>query len=202
MVIQQQIVQRLKWIIIMMGILIVLLALSVMLTGCGTTPTSDKAELLPCGIDAKPTVATEEMAALDLHPRHSRESLLRTLNAKPFCPQETAPCSSRKIQIPPGQLEVIVSYKKSYSVLGPGGRDPVKFEFTAQAGERYRVIVKQTGIIGWEYLCKIEEASSGRTIVEIEDCDRDEIRRPAMNDIYDAFGGKQKYLNRKCYYRY
>ena len=201
MVIQQQIVQRLKWFNIMVGIVIMILTLSVMLAGCGTTPTSDKAELLLCGIDAKPTVVTEEMATLDLHPWHSRESLLRTLNGKPFCPQESEPCSSRKILIPPGQHEVIVSYKKSYSVLGPGGRDPVKFRLTAQAGERYRVIVKQTGIIGWKYLCKIEEASSGRTIVEIEDCDRDEIRRPAMNDVYDAFGGKQKYRDRKCYHR-
>lgn len=97
---------------------------------------------------------------------------------------------------------MIISYKKSHSVLGPGGRDPVKFKFTAQAGERYRVIVKQTGIIGWEYHCKIEEVSSGRTVVEIKDCDRDEIRRPPMSDIYDAFGGKQSYRDRKCFHRY
>ena len=165
------------------------------MTGCGTAPTSDQTELLPCDINAEPAAASEAMATLDLH--DSRDGILRTVNGEPFCPQK--PCNTRTILIPAGKHEVIVSYLKSYSVLGPGGRDAAKLTFVAKAGETYRVIVKTTGIIGWKYNCKIEEASTGRTIDEIKDCDRDDVRRPAINAVFDAYGGRQRYLDRKCY---
>ena len=174
------------------------LVLMLSLSGCGVAPTSDKDESLPCGITSEPVMPSDEMATLDLY--NAREGLLRTVNSKPFCPQK--PCNIRKILLPPGEHEVIISYLKAYSVLGPGGRDAVKLTFDAKAGETYRVIVKTSGIIGWKYNCKIEEATTGRTVMEIKDCDRDEIRRPAINAVFDAYGGRQKYIDRQCYPHY
>ena len=168
------------------------------LSGCGVVPTSDKEELLPCGIDSEPAMPSEEMATLDLY--DAREGLLRTANGNPFCPQK--PCNIRKILLSPGEHWVIISYLKAYSPLGPGGRDAVKLTFNAKAGETYRVIVKTSGFIGWKYNCKIEEATTGRTVMEIKDCDRDEIRRPAINAVFDAYGGRQKYIDRQCYPHY
>ena len=170
-------------------------AIASALAGCGAISTRHEGVLLPCGIGAEPVEASKDMARLDMS--DSRSGLVRTLDGKPFCPQRR--CDYATIVLPPGEHELIFSYLKSYSVLGPGGRDPVKLTFTARPGETYRAIVETTGIIGWRYNCRIEEAGTGHIVDEIDACDRDEIRRPAMQEVFDAYGGRDAYIEAECY---
>jgi len=172
-----------------------ILAFALTLVSCGVISPRHEDRLLPCSITAEPIMASKEMATLDMS--DSRSGIVRTLDGKPFCPQK--PCDYHTIALPPGQHEVIFSYVKAYSVLGPGGRDAVELTFGARAGETYRAIVKTTGIIGWHYNCRIEEVSTGQIVDEIEDCDRDEIRRPAIQAVFDAYGGRQEYIDAQCY---
>lgn len=165
------------------------------LTGCGANQPRHNIDLSPCSITAEPIVGSQDMAILDMS--DSRLGIVRVLDGKPFCPKNK--CDHRKIIIHPGEHAVIFSYIKSYSVLGPGGMDPVKLTFIAKQGKTYRAIVKTTGIIGWNYNCRIEEESTGQIVAEIEGCDRDEIRWPAMQEVFDAYGGRQKYIESRCY---
>jgi hypothetical protein len=154
-----------------------------------------KSTLLPCGITAEPVAQSGEMAMLDM--TKSREGLVRTIDGKPFCPKQR--CNHQTIVLPPGKHDVIFSYVKSQSVLGPGGKDAVKLTFVAKPGETYQAIVKTTGLIGWSYNCKLVEVSTGRTADEIDDCDRDEIRGPAIQAVFDSYGGRQEYIDANCY---
>jgi hypothetical protein len=165
------------------------------LVGCGSAATKREGALLPCGITAEPVTPSEEMATLDMS--KSREGLVRAFDGKPFCPKRR--CDHQTIVVPPGKHDLIFSYLKSYSVLGPGGRDAVKMTFVAKPGERYRAIVKTTGVIGWKYNCRIEDVSTEQIVAEIDDCDRDEIRGPAIQAVFDAYGGRQEYIDAKCY---
>lgn len=173
-----------------------ILGFALALVSCGVISPRHGDSLLPCGINAEPTIASKEMATLDMS--DSRSGIVRTIDGKPFCPQK--PCNTRTIILPPGEHEVILSYVKAYSVLGPGGRDAVALTFAAKPGEVYRAIVKTTGMIGWHYNCRIEEESTGKTVDEIEDCDRDEIRRPAIQAVFEAYGGRQEYIDAECYH--
>lgn len=175
--------------------IVVISLLAISLSGCGTSSPRHDDTLLPCDISAKPVMTSHNMATLNMS--GSRDGIVRTLDGKPFCPQR--PCNYNTIALPPGKHEVIFSYLKSYSVLGPGGSDPVKLTFIAKPGETYNVIVKKTGF-SWKYKCAIKEASTGQIVTEIDDCDRDEIRWPAMREVFDAYGGKQKYIDSKCFY--
>jgi hypothetical protein len=170
-------------------------ALVLAVGGCGSATTRHESTLLPCGITAEPVAPGGEMAKLDM--TKSREGLVRTFDGEPFCPKRR--CDHRTIVVPPGKHDVIFSYMKSYSVLGPGGRDAVKMTFEAKPGETYRAIVSTTGVIGWSYNCKLVEVSTGRTVAEIDDCDRDEIRGPAIQAVFDSYGGRQKYIDADCY---
>lgn len=133
------------------------------------------------------------MATLDMS--DLRDGVVRTLDGKPFCPQRR--CNYQTIALLPGEHEVIFTYLKSYSVLGPGGSDPVKLTFIAKPGETYHAIVKKAGY-SWRYKCKIKEASTGQMLTELDDCDRDEIRWPAIHEVFDAYGGEQKYIDSQC----
>ena len=174
--------------------IVVISVLAIGLSGCSTSSPSYEGTLLPCEINAKPVMPSQNMAMLTMS--DSRDGVVRTLDGKPFCPQRR--CNYHTIVLPPGEHEVIFTYLKSYSVLGPGGSDPVKLTFIAKQGETYRAIVKKASFL-WRYKCRIVEASTGQIISEIDDCDRDEIRWPAMREVYDAYGGKRKYIERQCY---
>jgi len=170
-------------------------AIAVAVGGCGSATTKHEGAPLPCSITAEPVAPNDEMATLDMS--KSREGLVRTFDGKPFCPKTR--CDHRTIVVPPGKHDVIFSYLKSHSVLGPGGRDAVKMTFEAKPGKTYQAIVKTTGIIGWSYNCKLVESSTGRTVDEIDDCDRDEIRGPAIQAVFDSYGGRQEYIDADCY---
>jgi hypothetical protein len=107
------------------------LGFALALVSCSAISPGHEDSLLPCGIAAEPTIASKEMATLDMS--DSRSGIVRTIDGKPFCPQE--PCNTRKIILPPGEHEVILSYVKAYSMLGPGGRDAVALTFVAKPGE-------------------------------------------------------------------
>ena len=166
--------------------------LGAFITGCATAP--HISSLPKCGPDGKPHTGGPQYALLDM--RTSRDGLVRVLDSKAFCPKRS--CNHNNIVLTPGEHKVIFTYLKSYSVLGPGGRDPVKLKFEVKSGETYRAIVKVAAFT-WSYTCSIEEVSTGRKLAQIENCDHNDIRWPAMNEVFDVYGGKQQYVDTQCY---
>jgi hypothetical protein len=175
--------------------------LSLFLAGCGGYQKAAEIERAslsvatePCDSSGSPTVASPNQATLDMS--NSREGLLRSIDGKPFCPQKR--CDHRMVVLSPGDHEVAWSYLKSYSVLGPGGRDPVILSFKAEPRGNYAAVVSK-GAFTWTYNCSIQDKISGRVVAETKDCDADNIRYPAMRKIYAAYGGSNSYIASKCY---
>jgi hypothetical protein len=167
------------------------LFLAAFLAGCATGPkiaTPDLSHLPVCGIDGKAHAGGPRTALLDMS--QSRIGQIRLFDGRPFMPKD---CDYLRVVVPPGEHTVHFSYMKSLYLLHPRGRDPVALNFSAEAGKSYRVIVEKHPLKSL-YNCRIEEATSGEILDAIDDCDRDEVRRPAMQEILDAFGGREAYL--------
>lgn len=165
--------------------------IGVLLFGCGTGPkvsAPDLSSLPECGKDGKPHKGGPEYAILEMS--KSRIGHIRLINGEPFMPDK---CDYLRIVLPAGEYRVHFVYMKSLYLLHPRGRDPVSLTFNAEAGKTYLVIVEKHPLKSL-YNCRVEEAASGKILHQIDDCDRDEVRRPALKEILEAFGGREAYL--------
>jgi hypothetical protein len=164
------------------------------ISGCATgpkIPTPDLSSLPKCDIDGNTHVGGPQYALLDMS--ESRIGQIRLIDGKPFKPKD---CDYLHVVVPPGKHTVYLFYMKSLYLLYPRGRDPVSFNFNAESGKTYRIVVTKHPLKSL-YNCRFEEAATGEILQEIDDCDRDEVRRPAMQEVLDLFGGRDAYLEYK-----
>ena len=170
------------------------LFLTALVSGCVTGPTisaPDLSSLPVCGMDGNEYTGDPGYALLDM--TESRIGQIRLIDGEPFKP---ADCDYFHVAVSPGEHTVHFVYMKSLYLLHPRGRDPVAFKFNAESGKTYRAIVEKRTLKSF-YNCRLVEAGSDKTVYEVDDCDRDEVRRPAMKEILDAFGGRDAYLEYK-----
>ena len=165
------------------------LLLCASIAGCTTAPYLSS--LPKCGPDGKAHTGGPQYALLSM--KNSRDGVVKLLDGKPFLPSG---CNQAYIVLEEGEHTVHFSYIKSYSVLGPPGSDPVALTFSAKAGETYNAVVKTSGF-GWRYNCRIEAESTGSVLDEVEDCDQNEVRYKAMQEIFDAYGGRDEYIRKR-----
>jgi hypothetical protein len=165
-----------------------------LLSACGTGPKITAPELssLPnCSVSGIEHTGGAQYALLDMS--QSRIGQIRLIDGEPFMPKD---CDYFHVVLPPGKHKVHFVYMKSLYLLHPRGRDPVALSFNAESGKTYNVIVDKHPLKSL-YNCQIEEASSGEILSKIDDCDSDEVRIPALEEILDAFGGRDAYLKYK-----
>jgi hypothetical protein len=131
---------------------------------------------------------SHQYAVLDVS--QARMAQIRMIDGKPFYPNN---CDYYQVILSPGEHVIHFVYHKSIYLLHPRGRDPVALKFTAESGKRYQIIVDKHPFIS-KYNCRVKEVGSGKILHEIDDCDRDEIRYPALNEMLEVFGGRDAYI--------
>jgi hypothetical protein len=169
----------------------VYLSFSVFLSSCATGPKVIQADLSAspkCGMDGSMHHGDPQYALLDMS--QARKAQIRLIDGKPFMPRN---CDYYHVVMPPGEHTIHFVYLKSMYLLHPRGRDPVALKFTADTGKIYQVFVEKHPLRSL-YNCRVEEAASGKILHEIDDCDSDVIRYPAMDEIFEAFGGREAYI--------
>ncbi len=170
---------------------LVLLFVSVVITSCATGPKVEQKDLsyLPaCTISGNAFAGDNQYAVLDIS--EARMAQIRLIDHIPFKPKN---CDYYHIALPPGEHIIHFVYSKSIHLLHPRGRDPVSLKFSAKAGKHYQIIVDKHTLKSL-YNCRVEDVASGKVLHEIDDCDNDAVRYPALDEILEVFGGRDSYL--------